>query len=245
MERFSRRDFLKAAGIFAGSALLVGCAPEAAKKVNATATGLPVSPTAGPIPVFEPTQEPTKTPEKPFEYPYFDQKDPKWQVIPNSDNGSMWRSGCGVATGAMVTFSDPITFWHNCEKYYATKGLQILLPPGGLGFASYEPVLRYLNFTPHKIEGDLDFILGEIDRFAKMHVPTWLNGVFFGVSKGHNSEAIGVNFATKKILFNDPWYGPNVEISPMDIAIWGSDSGPRNKKISTTGSVYAIIPPAR
>lgn len=219
-KEFSRREILILAGISLGSAALAACdralnSPTPNPNKIATATRIPPSFTSTVMPTetatFTATPEVTATPEKPV-YPYFSQSDPNWQNIPNTGKGSMWLSGCSIATGAMTTFTDPYKYWGFCTE---THGSNLLLPRDGWSYLFHDPVLRSHGFDPDVLEGDLDSIKGKIVDYTAKGIPVWVNAVFYGIARGHNSEAIGVDYSKVskgQIIFNDPWWGQGIAI---------------------------------
>lgn len=188
-----------------------------------------------------PTPEPTQTSQQNAQptippFIYYSQKDSRWAN--NKIPGGTWKdSACGLMAGAMVTRSDPYTYYDNFKNYFKSQGKERLLTSMGTAFDDHKVVLESLGYKVVPVSGSLSDIKSQIQEYSNNGVPVWVNAEIWTGDKwvGHNTVAIGVD-ASGEIIFNDPWYGQNVSIPDKRIDESSEDGDPSWK-------VYAIIPP--
>ncbi|HJY98804.1 MAG TPA: protein phosphatase 2C domain-containing protein [Patescibacteria group bacterium] len=179
-----------------------------------------------------PVQEPAV--QAPPIFLFYSQKDPTWADIPTSSNASTYYQGCGIFTGAMVTGTDPYTYWESFNNYF---GQSRLVSTGGTSFYDHKSVLESMGYELAPLGGSTQDIKDQISNYAASGIPVWVNAEILTGSNwiGHHTMATGVD-ADGNIIFNDPFYGANVSIPDSRIDE-GTDDGDESWK------VYAVIPP--
>ncbi|HJY98228.1 MAG TPA: hypothetical protein VJ227_00765 [Patescibacteria group bacterium] len=235
------------ASLFVGS-----CAPVIARreenkgggetnsKVTQTTPEVPI-----PVPVFaevyvKPEVETQSDEVLPFLY--FGQKN-----YPNEKDfgGCTWaQKGCGIMVGAMITRTDPITYYYkNFLPYFESIGKDGASRYScGSKLEDHRAVLENMGYTFVEIsrEGStLDQIKAEIKEYTENGVPVWVDTSIDGgdVWIPHFTMAVGVN-DEGTIVFNDPYFGENLPIPDERIDIKNEDG---NSK--TVWGVYAVEPP--
>jgi hypothetical protein len=164
---------------------------------------------------------------------YYSQKDQRWQDIPTVGKATIENDGCGIMAGAMVTNTDPYTYW----KMYSTHLKNAAITTDGTGFFNHKAVLESLGYRLVPIEGSPQEIKNQISQYTDNGIPVWINtdikGDFGWIP--HHTIAVDVD-EDGSIIFNDPWYGENVSI-PDDRIDRGTEDG------DESWIVFAVIPP--
>ena len=230
------------AAIITGGLALEACAPR-----NEAGASVTSSPTNNFTPVETATHAPYESPAQVKEtaeilpFIYYSQKN-----YPNEKvkGGCTWRQeGCGIMVGAMVTRTDPFTYYQEFLKYFESQGQDGIerFTCKGTVFEDHKKVLESMGYTFIRLSTDgatLDQIKSRIKKYTDKGIGVWVDTSIWNgdVWVPHHTMAVRVKQNT--IVFNDPYFGENLAITDSRIDRDVEDGDPK-----TVWKVYAVVPP--